>query len=276
MKKRSLLFLAAALVLLAVFGYSVYRLLSMHADYAAEAYAHSSLLVYRPELPAGLPEETAFPLSGDLLPPEEALPQETDPPETVNEEIVALRRDHPNAVGWVTVPGTDVDYPFVQGADNAFFLRRDLDGNDLYAGVPFLDYRCPADFSGGNAILYGHNLRNGSMFGTLERFKDRAFFDEHRFFYVFLENRTIRAEILACVVSPAEEAAALYVTEPAADYLSALTSLSRCSLDLSGLPRRTRFITLSTCDYETDDGRVILIGRILSRPRSGASTAPAS
>ena len=155
-------------------------------------------------------------------------------------------------------------------------LRRDLDGNDLYAGVPFLDYRCPADFSGGNAILYGHNLRNGSMFGTLERFKDRAFFDEHRFFYVFLENRTIRAEILACVVSPAEEAAALYVTEPAADYLSALTSLSRCSLDLSGLPQRTRFITLSTCDYETDDGRVILIGRILSRPRSGASTAPAS
>ena len=254
MKKRRIIYLAAALVLLAVLGYSVFQLLSIRGDYAAEQRAHDALLRFRPEETP----ETGGSAHGD---PDDLTPVDTAP--FRNEKIEALQAEYPNAIGWITVPGTDVDYPFTQAADNDYYLRRGLDGSYLYAGVPFLDYRCAPDFSDGNTILYGHNLRNGTMFGTLESFKDESFFQAHRWFTVYLKDRTIRAEILACVVFRAETTPFLYQIEPPEDYTDRLSQAARCCMDLSRVPRDARYITLSTCDYETRDGRTVLIGRIL-------------
>lgn len=252
MKKRTVLYLAAAMILLGVLGYSVYRLISMNADYSAESKVHEALLRFKPEASAD------YPAAEPSKDPDTVV---TEP--FLNEKIAELQEEYPNAIGWITVPGTDVDYPFTQGPDNDYYLRRGLDGNYLYAGVPFLDYRCAPDFSDGNTIIYGHNLRNGTMFGTLESFKTQQFFQEHRTFTVYLRDKTIEAEIIACVVFQANHAPFLYQVSPQENYLSDLSKLARCTADLSAIEDGARFITLSTCDYEAADGRTVLVGRIL-------------
>lgn len=274
-RKRIILYVCIAL-LLAVFGYSLYRYLWVQRDYRAERTAHEQLLQYRPGLPnqaepSGSKKDVSSPAStGDPTdsPPG---PDQTDvPPETIpltNSSIVQLKEDYPDAVGWVTVPGTDVDYPFVQGKNNSYYLRRGIDGKYLYAGVPFLDYRCEPDFSGQNSILFGHNLRNGTMFGTLTRFKDPDFFAEHRYFYVFLEHDTICAEIIACLVVTPNQAPYVFEPDIADDFAEHCMQDARQSAEGLAFSETDRFITLATCDYERNNGRVILIGRIIEAPQ---------
>ena len=322
-RKRTLL-LAAAVLLLAVLGFSLWKIFSAQRDYREEELAHQALLIYRPELPAAFsdlepqgktkapsspsdpaasdpgssPAESVGPGIADPEPAESGSPEAREPSaspqdwtkdpilpsaelipdgggagqapeEPLNESIFRLRQAYPDAVGWITVPGTNVDYPFVQAGDNSYYLRRGIDRAYLYAGVPFLDCRCDADFRGENMILYGHNLRNGSMFGTLERFKDRSFFREHREFYVFLENRTIRAEVLACVVTKDGGASFLYSPVLPEDYEASLRQSARCVLEGFALADADRLVTLSTCDYENDNGRVVVVGRITGEATGG-------
>lgn len=262
-------------VLLGVFGYSVYRYLSIQKDYREEQKAHDLLLQYRPELPvwadpdspvSTLPEQETISPGHPETDSQGQSPDSPDQPERpeklINESILRLRQDYPNAVGWITVPGTDVDYPIVQGKDNSYYLRRGIDGKYLYAGVPFLDYRCPSDFSGSNTIIFGHNLRNGSMFGTLSNFKKQSFFSQHRFFYVFLEHRTIQAEVIACLVITPDQAPYVFEPEVSADFAADCLRDARCARSDAVFSEADRFITLATCDYEKDNSRVILIGRI--------------
>ena len=269
-KKRILIYVCIVL-LLGVLGYSLYRYLSIQKDYRDEKTAHNAVLRFQPSLP-----ENGEPILTDPdMPNSEASApgQSVDPgsdPENpavcvpiTNESILQLQAEYPDAVGWITVPGTDVDYPFVQFQDNSYYLRRGIDGKYLYAGVPFLDYRCAADLSGGNSIIYGHNLRNGTMFGTLTRFKDRSFFDEHRYFYVFLAHDTIQAEIIACIVMTPDQVPYIYEPYPDDEFASRCVADARCSLSGFTSSGSDRFITLSTCDYEKNNSRVILIGRIV-------------
>lgn len=270
-RKRIILYLCIA-VLLAVLGYSLYRYLSIQQDYREERLAHEQLSQYRPQLP-GAPAADSDSSSEDASEgnTSHGIPEEfgsdPDPESTTttltNKSIVRLRSDYPAAVGWITVPGTDVDYPFVQGDDNEYYLRRGIDGKYLYAGVPFLDYRCASDLSGGNSIIFGHNLRNGSMFGTLSRFKEQSFFAEHRYFYVFLEHNTIRAEIIACLVVTPNQAPYVFDPDVSSDYPEQCIRDARCAASGLSFTSSDRFITLATCDYEKNNSRVILIGRIL-------------
>lgn len=258
--KRILIYLCVA-VLLAVIGYSLYRLISIQRDYRLEQIAHKAALMYKPELPPWADEaESSVQNTANESAP---VPDPTQQASTINESIVRLRQDYPAAVGWITVPGTDVDYPFVQGPDNQYYLRRGLDGAYLYAGVPFLDSRCAADFSDGNTILYGHNLRNGSMFGSLDRFKSQSFLEQYRYFYIFLEDRSIQVEILACLVVVPDADSYLYQISPPDSFLSSCIADARAAISDVFPTEAPHYVTLSTCDYEQKDGRVVLVGRIV-------------
>lgn len=261
-KKKQILLFLLVLVLFGVLVFALLQIWQTQQEYKSEEQAHQALLAYKPE-GRPLPTSPSDPTSTS----ETAAPSSpsTDPAETgpafVNETIRRLREDHPNALGWVSVPGTNIEYPFVQGPDNDYFLRRDVDGNYLYAGVPFLDYRCRADFSGVNSILYGHNLRNGTMFGALEEFKNQQFFDEHREIFVYLEDRTIRAEIIACLVIDPKEKDYVYAVQPEADHLTRLLADAKNAMELSPSPEQ-RFLTLSTCGYDYSGARIVLVGII--------------
>jgi len=87
--------------------------------------------------------------------------------ETGGIDFEALRAINSNVVGWIVVPGTDISYPIVQGTDNDHYLRRTFAGEQNSSGTIFMDYRNSADFSDRQTILYGHNMRDGSMFAPL-------------------------------------------------------------------------------------------------------------
>ena len=227
--KRTLLS-ALALCFAALAVYSGYRAWNAYGDYRAEARIHGAVMEYKP---VG---------------------------EAVNQGVIDLRTKYPDAVGWLTVPGTRIDYPFVQAADNDYYLRRDLNGDDAQAGTLFLDCRCDG-MASPNTIIYGHNMKNGSMFGTLKAFADEAFFEEHTQGTIYLPRETLILEFFAYMVVKSTDAE-IYGVERGEGYLNYVRQGARHFRD-AGLAQGDRVVTLSTCSYEFNNARMVLLAKVI-------------
>jgi len=238
MKKILLLILASILV--AVMGYSGFQLLDINRAYEQEAEIHNRLMSFQPTLSA-------------------------DVPSGANQKIIDLVAKYPDAVGWLTVPGTKINYPFVQGRDNDYYLHHDLDGQYRVAGSLFIDYRSSKDFSDSNTLIFGHHMKNGSMFASLQDFEDGAFFNAHRSGTIFLSDKTLKIDFFAFAVVKPDDAMVFRPGDLTDDDLTALVahlkSTSRHFRDVD-LGPGDQIVTLSTCNYELKDGRGVLVGKL--------------
>ena len=90
-----------------------------------------------------------------------------------------LRALNPDVCGWLTLDGTRIDFPVVQGADNMVYVNTDVYGNFSLSGAIFLDSRCPADFTAPYSIVYGHHIEDGGMFGDIVQFTQSDYFAAH-------------------------------------------------------------------------------------------------
>ena len=97
-----------------------------------------------------------------------------------------LKQENEDIYAWIYVPGTQIDYPILQHPkEDDYYLNRNLDGSSGYPGCIFSE-RCNAkDFTDNNTVLYGHNMKNGTMFGDLHKFEDDTFFEEYRYVYIY-------------------------------------------------------------------------------------------
>lgn len=127
-----------------------------------------------------------------------------EPGETARLDYSGLRIDHAKMeassdgyIGWLNIPGTDISYPIVQGEDNAYYLHRAPDGSNLFAGSIFMDYRCAPDFSGTNTIIYGHHMKNDTMFGELDQFMDDDFRAEHTTVEVLMGTKVLKYRVFS-------------------------------------------------------------------------------
>lgn len=109
-----------------------------------------------------------------------------------------LRTINGDIVAWIQIPGVGVDYPVVQGKDNEHYLHYTFDGKANKAGSIFLDYRNRADFTDSKVILYGHNMKDGSMFSNLKKFQDAGFRKEQGRVLHYLPDRMLEYEIVEC------------------------------------------------------------------------------
>lgn len=100
-----------------------------------------------------------------------------------------LRKINPDIVGWIKIGGTGIDYPIVQTDNNDTYLDTDFEGNKSAAGAIFLDFGSEPDFSGRHNIIYGHHMKNGTMFKELVKYKDENFFKEHQDITVYTPER---------------------------------------------------------------------------------------
>ena len=116
----------------------------------------------------------------------------------------ALQEISENVVLWIDIPGTSVSYPVAQAADNDYYLKRSLNGSYNFAGTVFMDFRNDPSLADDNTILYGHNMRNGSMFGILSHYADEEFYKSHPEIDLYLPGRILRCTVLS---SHQEEAA---------------------------------------------------------------------
>ena len=171
-----------------------------------------------------------------------------------------LTAEYPDTVGWLYCEGTPINYPVVQGKDNLRYLRRLPDGSYNAAGSLFADYRCKEVAASGNYIIYGHNMKNGSMFGTLVRYKSQHYYDEHPTLYYLTPERTFRIELIAGFVT--KSTGEVYNTQLSAEQVRQFCAESDFS---SGITPQDDdvFITLSTCSYEYENARYVVIGRAI-------------
>jgi sortase B len=251
LKLKPFLLRGIALVLIAVISYSAYQLWGINRNYAQEAEMHSRIQQYSPVLRASSSSDSHVP---------------DEEPVIVNQSIIDLQARYPDVVGWLTIPNTQIDYPFVRGNDNDYYLHLDLDQNWSSSGTIFMDYRNSKDFSDFNTIIFGHNMRNGSMFGTLQNFNDQNFFDTNRTGTIFLANKTYEVEFIAFAVVKLDDAIVynpnISTETDKITFLDHVKNIARHYRDVD-ITANDRIITLSTCNYEFNDARMVLIGRIL-------------
>ena len=256
---KKVLFLSIVLVLLAVIGYSSYQLLDINRSTAQEAELHNQLMQYRPAPQFLISVSPLDEFSDESY-------TEADLVLRVNQSIVDLQASHPDAVGWLTIPNTRVDYPFVQGVDNKQYLHLDLNQNQSAAGTIFMDFRNNSDFSDFNTIIYGHHMRSGSMFAALQEFDKQAFFEANRTGTIFLANATYEIEFFAFAVIQPNDAMiynpAITTDTDRIAFLDYINTTARHWRDI-GATENDRIVTLSTCNYEFNNARMVLVGRLI-------------
>ena len=114
-------------------------------------------------------------------------------------DFQALRKINSDIIAWIRIPDTKIDYPIVQGKNNAYYLKHMFQKTEHVAGSIFLDVDNEADFSNRKSILYGHNMKDGSMFQGLHRFQEESYLQEHNQVYLYLpDNRELVYKVIKC------------------------------------------------------------------------------
>lgn len=115
-------------------------------------------------------------------------------------DFSSLEEINTDIYAWINIPGTDVDYPIVQagkGYDDFFYLSHNIEKNYEFAGSIYSEKQNARDFSDPVTVLYGHNMKNGTMFASLHKFSDASFFNKHEYMYVYLRGRKLTYKIYA-------------------------------------------------------------------------------
>lgn len=175
--------------------------------------------------------------------------------------FAALRAVNPDVCAWVTLDGTGVDYPVVQGQDNLTYVNTDVYGNFSLSGAIFLDSRCASDFTDDYGLLYGHHMVSGQMFGDLEKYQDSAFLGMHTGGTLLLPDRMCRLEVLGCLLIPAsEERIFVPGTQDVAALLDWAADTALCWRAEAPVPEQV--LAMSTCSSAFTDARTVVLAAI--------------
>lgn len=196
--------------------------------------------------------------------------------ELVNETIGEIRSqfDHllqinSDIVGWIEIEGTNINYPILQAEDNDYYLKRNYLKEEARAGSIYLDYRNDSKEFSRNNIIYGHRMKDGSMFGQLKKFLDEDFFENHsKILYDTLYD-SYELEVFAVYKTTTDF---YYIQtdflgdEEYGEFLNSLKDKSVYK-STSSVGVEDTIITLSTCDYgvDRDEGRLVVHAKLISK-----------
>lgn len=189
---------------------------------------------------------------------EETAPRETERYHSPV-DFESLRAVNPDVVAWVEIPGTDISYPVVQAGDNETYLKRDFEGNISASGAIFLDMDSDSGLMGLHSILYGHHMKNQTMFAQLVKFKEEAFFKKNREVILYTPETELHLRTIAAVYGDAdgEKRRTQFASRESFNaYVDEMTK--NCSfreLPEEGIGGLYSFVT---CSYEFNDARTIL------------------
>ncbi|MBC6696056.1 class B sortase [Terrisporobacter mayombei] len=178
--------------------------------------------------------------------------------ENSNKNLSSINDDY---MFWINVKGTNIDYPVVQGEDNDFYLNHGFNKEYLSSGSIFLDYRnnFNDDF---NSVIYGHHMRNRTMFGELMKFKEEEFFKNNKDITITSKDGTYDYEIFAVGVFDADFSyndVSFSDENEFSNFLNKIMSNSTYKRDI--VDSSDKIITLSTCSYEYEDARTAVFAK---------------
>lgn len=246
-RKSKVLWFVFILLVVAIFVFSLYKIISSLYDYSESSKTYDNLTadIITPIIP-GLPE--------DIVTTESA-------PITV--DFDSLIEQNGDVVGWLFCENTPINYPVLQSTDNNYYLRKMINKKYNIAGSIFMDYRSQSDMSSLNTIVYGHNMKNDTMFGTFTEYKKQSYYDEHPVLWFLTPEHNYKIELIAG-----------YVTSSTSDVYKDFYSKDDLKNHVKDSIEKSTFVsgvnivevdnivTLSTCSYEYSTARYVLIGNV--------------
>ena len=248
-KKGKLLSNIILVLALAVFLYSGYQLYLILSEYNKGEEEYETII-----------EEV---ITEEPVKENEEVPEET--PEVVFKvDFDKLRSINKDTVAWIRFEQPEkISYPVVQGMDNSVYLNKTFEGKKNAAGAIFMDAIHVGDFSDRNTFIYGHNMKNGSMFGQLRKYKSADFCKEHPYFYIYTpDGKELKYQIFA--VGIVEDTAESYKSIYADDgeflrYIDHIQSISKYKSDVV-VNTDSKIVSLSTCTNVTETQRLLVHG----------------
>ncbi len=187
---------------------------------------------------------------------------------SLQKEIEELHTTYPEAVAWLKVPGTSIDTPVFQAADNEKYLKNDRDGNSTKWGEEFLDYRCNIDNTTDKShfIVYGHNTKSDDNFTPLLNYKNEEFLKNHGIIEFSTLNGNYRWQIFSVYVTNTEFFYIDTSFEDAIEFSQFIFTLESKSMYDTGteIYGDETILTLSTCDYSLSDGRFVVQAKLIT------------
>lgn len=261
MKKKILI--PVILLLLGVFLYSAWNVVGTLLEYREGQNFYENLEQYvdTPNQESNAAKKSKLPLLFQTKGPTVPVLSETDDYPQINVDFDALREINDDVVGWVYIPDTEINYPVLQGEDNDQYLYHLLTGAYNGSGSIFLDAGVASDFSGKNSPVYGHNMKNGSMFAGLMDYKSQEFFDQHPKAYLMTPEKNYVVHLFSGYVIDTWSNAwdMVFADGKFGEWLRDLQSRSCFSSTV--IPEEDDCVlTLSTCSYEVTEGRFVVHG----------------
>ena len=180
-------------------------------------------------------------------------------------DFAALSKINPDVIGWLYYKDMHIDYPVVKGSDNETYLSKLFDGRWGGCGTLFADCITEAPFEQFNTVVYGHHMRDGSMFAQLKKLKDPEFWKEHPQLELITPEGKYHLEIWAFLNQPSDSG--IYETnindeEKKAGYIALAEQMSDYTTDVE-VTTADRLVVLSTCAYEYQDARYIVVCKMV-------------
>ena len=167
-------------------------------------------------------------------------------------DFSVLKSKNKDIVAWLYSEGTPINYPIAQSNDNDYYLRRLLNGKYNQAGTIFMDF---------NTIIYGHNMKKDTMFGSLINYEKQDYFNEHKNMYLFTEHKNFKIELFAGYITSSESD--IYNFPKSSDTNEKLIKMAKGKSTFKSdveVNSYDKIITLSTCSYDYEDARYVLFG----------------
>ena len=180
-------------------------------------------------------------------------------PEIGHGEI--LQEISEDAIAWLTVDGTSIDYPVMQGSNNDEYLNKDPFGKFSLSGSIFLDSRNSADFSDPYSMLYGHHMEHGAMFGALDYFIEQSYFDQHRTgTLTTASGQDYNLRFFAACKAYATEKTVFDPPDTTNEQLLQFIQKNAAIYEPQGVNADSRILALSTCQSAENVERMIVFG----------------
>lgn len=181
-----------------------------------------------------------------------------------------LRALNPDVFGWITVYGTMIDFPLLQGTNNSHYLNHNALGEHSLAGAIFLDADNDPNFTDFNSIIHGHHMDQGAMFGNIDLFADREFFDSRKYGNLMFNDKDHGLEFFAFVETSGYN---WQVFNPAVQgrdnqqaYVNMLIETALHTRDIGPITPDDNIVLLATCTNEFTNGRHLLVAKLHDTP----------
>lgn len=264
-----------AILLLSIFLPNTFLLIrkQIHDSGAERAYLEAMELAQGKESPMEIPEttepeESTVPPAETIWVPAPIAETDSNLQQLQQIDLEALRQVNPDVLGWILIPETKINYPILQGTDNEFYLDHTWQKHRNYAGAIFLEYQNKSDFSDYNTIVYGHNMKNGTMFASVRSYRNQEYYESHPNVYLVTDQGIFLYEIFSSHLAPLDSMTfgmSMKQENTRQEFLDYV--ISESVIESSVVPTVTDpILTLSTCSGSGYTKRWVIHARLQMIP----------